>query len=84
MAAVLAAAACAVTPVDGELRSGAAEPDHVCIDACDHIYADGGWKVILGHRHGPNCGHERVNGKWVKKPEPAPPDGPDTIKKPND
>jgi hypothetical protein len=68
-ALVLAAAACTSTTTDTEeFRAGAVEADHVCAGACDHIYADGGWKVVLGHKHGPNCGHQLVNGRWVKKP----------------
>ena len=74
-AALLAATVgCSATAVETEeFRSGEVASDHVCVGACDHIYADGGWKVVLGHKHGPNCGHVLSNGKWVKqKPvEPA-------------
>jgi hypothetical protein len=51
--------------------------DHVCIGACDHIYVQGGWRVVAGHKHGPNCGHELVNGKWVEaKPADVPEETP--------
>jgi hypothetical protein len=72
-------AACQVVPVEGERPAGATEAAHNCIDACDHIYADGGWLIIRGHRHGPNCGHVKVDGKWVKDTAP-----PEPLKTPKD
>ena len=80
-AAVLIAAACTIVPVEGERPAGAVEDQHNCIDACDHIYADGGWLIIRNHRHGPNCGHVKVNGKWVK--DSAPTEAPKTPKDQN-
>jgi hypothetical protein len=73
LALVLAAVAgCSVhsAPPPQDRRRGAVQDDHVCIGACDHFFVDGGWVVEPGHRHGPDCGHQLVNGKW-KKVKPA-------------
>lgn len=71
-AVVLAVAGCTVVPADPpeSKRPGPAE-DHICAGACDHIFVDGGWKLV-GHKHNPGCGHVLVNGRWVKAPEPLP------------
>jgi hypothetical protein len=75
LAAVLGLmAGCAVEPVPLEKREESAAAGHTCVGACDHIFVDGGWRVIAGHRHGPGCGHALVDGKWVESegdPEPG-------------
>jgi hypothetical protein len=80
-AAVLAVSAgCAVSssPPPRERPRGV-EDSHTCIGACDHFFVDGGWVVEPGHKHGPNCGHHLINGKW-KKDKPADKDGDDRPK----
>ena len=42
------------------------EASHFCVDSCDHFYLDGVWYIETGHKHGYNCGHYLVNGKWGK------------------
>jgi hypothetical protein len=39
--------------------------DHVCVDACDHVWDGAAFVVVVGHRHGHACGHERSGGRWV-------------------
>jgi len=63
---IVGLAGCAVEPVELGRTPGAADSSHVCAGSCDHIFVDGGWKVVANHRHGPECGHVLVDGKWVK------------------
>lgn len=60
------------------------EDTHVCVGSCDHLYVDGGWYLVAGHRHGPNCGHYLVKGKWVKQKGDGKPDEKDVPKDPQD
>lgn len=64
--AVTAGCAARSSPPPQARRSVAVEDAHVCIGACDHFFVDGGWYIETGHRHGPNCGHHLVNGRWKK------------------
>ena len=85
IAALVALGGCTVMPDDPpqDKRPGPAEQDmHTCVGACDHFYADGGWK-LAGHTHKEGCGHVLVNGRWVKAPPPPPPDDPDKKRDPN-
>lgn len=84
MAAVVLAVTAGCSSVGVDTETTKREPvahDHACIDACDHIYAEGGWRLVKGHRHGPNCGHALVNGRWVEDKAAGQTDVPEKSKK---
>ena len=68
-AALLATlAACAtVVPEPPPTQRTAVEDSHRCAGACDHIFVEGGWRIVPNHKHAPNCGHYLVDGKWVSE-----------------
>ena len=43
------------------------EATHVCVATCDHYCVENVWYIEVGHKHGPDCGHVLVNGKWGQK-----------------
>lgn len=51
---------------DYQIRRADVARQHVCSGVCDHYCDDDGqWIVVRGHRHGPECGHHMISGRWV-------------------
>jgi len=81
---ILAWAAGCIVAVEEPGRRVVVEDTHVCVGSCDHLYVDGGWYMVAGHRHGPDCGHYLVKGKWVKQKGDGKPDEKDDPKDKHD
>ena len=60
-------AACTAVEEPNPSKKIAVDASHRCIGSCDHIFVEGGWRLVPNHKHGPNCGHYLVNGRWVKE-----------------
>jgi len=58
-------AACTAVEEPNPSKKIVVEESHRCIGACDHIFVEGGWRLVPNHKHGPDCGHYLVNGRWV-------------------
>lgn len=68
-------AACTAVSEPNPSKQIAVDDTHRCIGSCDHIFVEGGWRLVPNHKHGPDCGHYLVNGRWVnEKGEVKPPE----------